>query len=76
MLTPPRRGDSLAILAVEQVEAAGKGGEAGNVGAIGEEQERRTVRIFLAPRNPDRLIYGVAILRRAVRQPAVGLVGP
>ena len=69
-------GDGVLVAAVEQFEAALVVGDPVRARAIGDEQERGAVGVLVEMGQPDRLALGLAVARRAVRQEAVGVVGP
>ena len=71
-----RVGDGIVVAAVEQLEAALVVGHALRLRAVGDEQEGGAVGILVEMRQPHRLAVGLAVLGRAMRQEAVGIVGP
>src|SRR5947207_11032287 len=71
-----RFGDGCLVATIEQLEAALVIGHAFGASAVGDEQESRAVWILVEVREPDRLAVGVAVPGGAMRQEAVGIMGP
>lgn len=73
---PARRFEGGRVIAIEQIEAPLVAADADTVRAVAEKQEGGAVGIFVVLGKPDRLRVRRSVLRRAVRQPGVGIVRP
>src|SRR5712692_3382514 len=71
-----RRFDHGGIVAVEEVGAARERGEVLGLDPVDEDQHRRAVRVLNPLAEPDRLVRGVAVAPRAMRQKARVVIGP
>ena len=71
-----RRLDSRRIIAVEQLETALEIADDLRGRAVGQKQEGCAVKGLVIGCDPDRLLFGVAILASAVRKPGTLFISP